>query len=310
MRIAALVRALPLLLVAAAVPALQADVTVRYKTEFKSASGLPGGEQAFAAVAKAIPAESIIRVKGQKAFTTMGGFTAIMDLAKQQLTLLDPAGKRYATVAMKDYADRIKGVMPEIPAEVKAAMAAIKPVIDSKLTGRADTVQGVQVEERQITLAISMPGMGDGPSAEPLMKMVMQVWTAKAGESERLPAMREFAAYSKSSSQIMDPASALKSIFGMIPGVGDAMSKVFEQMDSGNSPMMRMDEALYMGAIPGVPAATAGQPLISIHQEVAELSTAPVEDAVFQIPEGYQAATLDDLFKGMVNSQLNALTGK
>jgi hypothetical protein len=37
-----------------------------------------------------------------------------------------------------------------------------------------------------------------------------------------------------------------------------------------------------------------------MNQEVAELSTAPVPDSVFQIPEGYQEAPASELIKALL----------
>ena len=38
---------------------------------------------------------------------------------------------------------------------------------------------------------------------------------------------------------------------------------------------------------------------MQMNQEVAELSTAPVPDSVFQIREGYQEAAASELIKGL-----------
>jgi hypothetical protein len=39
---------------------------------------------------------------------------------------------------------------------------------------------------------------------------------------------------------------------------------------------------------------------MQMNQELEEISTAPVPDSLFQIPEGYQEATASDLIKGLV----------
>jgi len=39
-------------------------------------------------------------------------------------------------------------------------------------------------------------------------------------------------------------------------------------------------------------------------QEAAELSTAPIEDSIFQIPQGYATAPMEDLMKTLVQPKL------
>ena len=45
-------------------------------------------------------------------------------------------------------------------------------------------------------------------------------------------------------------------------------------------------------------------PLVQIKQEAAELSTAPVDDSVFQVPAGYAAVPMEELMKTMVHFSL------
>jgi hypothetical protein len=49
-----------------------------------------------------------------------------------------------------------------------------------------------------------------------------------------------------------------------------------------------------------MPAADPDAPFMQMNQEVVELSTTPVPDSVFQIPEGYQEAPASELIKGLL----------
>ena len=43
-------------------------------------------------------------------------------------------------------------------------------------------------------------------------------------------------------------------------------------------------------------------PLMQINQEVVELSTDPLDDAIFQVPANFQPASLEDILKGAVSA--------
>jgi len=44
----------------------------------------------------------------------------------------------------------------------------------------------------------------------------------------------------------------------------------------------------------------AEAPVLEMTQELAEMSTAPISDKVFEIPEGYTTAPLGEIIKGMM----------
>jgi hypothetical protein len=48
------------------------------------------------------------------------------------------------------------------------------------------------------------------------------------------------------------------------------------------------------------PGFDANAPFMQINQELSELSTAPIADAVFQVPEGFESAPVADLMKTMI----------
>lgn len=83
-------------------------------------------------------------------------------------------------------------VMPQQPAEAKAAMASLKPTISSKLTGRTQTIQGIEAEEREFLMSVDGPAMPNMP-AGPFMRLRMEFWTAKSSETTRVALLRELA---------------------------------------------------------------------------------------------------------------------
>ncbi len=94
--------------------ALRADVTIRYKIDYKFAESFPPAMmgQALQQMDSSMPKEAVIQVKGNKGYSNYGRMTYLTDFGKQEITLLDTAGKRFATLAMKDFADKLGGSMP------------------------------------------------------------------------------------------------------------------------------------------------------------------------------------------------------
>ena len=73
-------------------------------------------------------------------------------------------------------------------------MAAMKFGADSKMTGRSATIQGIEADERELVITIEGPPMPNVPPG-PMMRMVVQFWTAKDAETMRVPAIREVTGY-------------------------------------------------------------------------------------------------------------------
>jgi hypothetical protein len=58
-------------------------------------------------------------------------------------------------------------------------------------------------------------------------------------------------------------------------------------------------------AAPGqtLPAIDPDAPLLEMNQEVAELSSAPIDAALFEIPKDYAAIPAGDMIHAMINAQ-------
>jgi hypothetical protein len=296
-------------------PALRADVTLRYKTQVDINPNLPQQitQQAMKTLDASLPPSETRQFKNGKMFSS-GSQAAIIDFTKREITLLDPAGKRYATVPADRYGDEIARAMPEMPAEAKAGMAAMKGHAESKATGRTATIQGVECDEREIVMTVDLPPMPN-VLAGPMMRMVMHIWTAKASEAARVPAIGELAGYNLFSIAGMDPVTSMAKTFQQIQGFGDTMATLMKELQSGGtSVFLRMQMEMYMPMLaallkqmPNSPAGAgfdADAPLVHVNQELAEISTAPVPDSVFRVPEGYQSVPAADLLKDLIKQKM------
>jgi hypothetical protein len=282
-----------------------ADVTIRYKMEIKTNSALP------AQMARIMPQETVLRLKGGKGFSTSMGFNSIIDFTTKEITLLDTAGKRYAKLPYDQYGEEVARAMPEMPAEARAAMPSMKADISpTRVTGRTAVIQGVEAEEREIVVSVAGPAMPNMPSG-PMVKLVIHLWSAKPGEVMRVPAIRELTGYSLWSYATMNPTAVMDKMMKQLPGLGGAFAPLMEEMQKGTT-VLRVHMDMFMPAMaamlqrmpaggnPSGASSDPNEPFMQMNQEVAELSAAPVPDSVFQIPEGYQEAPAADLIKTLL----------
>jgi hypothetical protein len=301
-----------LVLAPVTISTLYADVTTRFKTETTMNPAL----QALAAGAMkeaglAAPQETAFRLKGGKGFSSSMGITSIVDLTTKEMTVLDAATMRYAKMTSEQFVDEAARAMPQMPAGASAAIAAMKTSVSStRLTGRTAVIQGVEVEEREMVVTVEGPPIPNAP-AGPAIRMVMQLWTAKASEVTRVPAIRELTGYYLDSFATMNPIANIDKMLKQFPGLAGAIEPLMKEMHS-RTPMLRMHIDLFMPAMIAIiqrmaaggnsPGASLDEsaPLVQVNYELVELSTAPVPDSVFQIPEGYREASPSELIRALL----------
>ncbi len=152
-------------------------------------------------------------------------------------------------------------------------------VSSTRLTGRTATIQGVEAEEREIVVTVDGPPVpsassGNAP-AGPSIRMVMQLWTAKAGEVTRVPAIRELTEYSLDSYATMNPIANIDKMVKQFPGLASALEPLMKEMHS-RTPMLRMHVDLFMPAMVAIlqrMAAVGDGPFVQVNYELVELST-------------------------------------
>jgi hypothetical protein len=223
------------------------------------------------------------------------------------------------------------GKMPKVPnaseeqqkmmADMMAKMLAnLKTTFNSKKTGRTDTIQGIQADEREITLTIEMPIPMGGPDAVIHMKMVSQMWSARPEEALKNQAIRELAGYNLYAHYIMNPANMMQRFTSGMPGATDAFKSMTEELSKTKGLLLRSHVSMYMPLPPSAVKQMAQQnpgagpinpdaPMFEMTQEAVELSSAPVDAALFQIPADYKVSAADDMVKGLFQSQMAAFTG-
>lgn len=303
-----------------AAPGLRADVTIRYQSEFKPSAALQPIMEKIGKTMDANTATSI-RMKGNKGYTTAGNWTEIFDFVKQEVTVIDPARKTFASMPASQFADKMAGALPQAPSEhmqaMQQAMASIKTNVDSRMTGKTAEIQGVQAEEREVTVTMDIPMPPGINQAGPSLRMVMHIWTAKKEEALRVPAIRELTGYQAWQRYVLNPVGMLQKLAGKVPGMSNIMDPMVEEMMKNPSVILRTHVEMYMPFLAVVAKQMAAQgqtfptidpdaPVIEMTQEVAELSSAPVDASLFEIPKDYAAVPADDMVQNMVKAQSGA----
>jgi len=187
----------------------------------------------------------------------------------------------------------------------------MKTNLDSRSTGQSATIQGIQTEEREFVLTVDMalPGVPSTPA--PFLKLVMQVWIAKPEETERVPALQEFKKYRTSAGSTMNVADTIKQVFSAMPGMGDNIRAMIEEMTTNSAVSLRTHCEVVMPLLALLSAQMPKQalpagldpnaPLLVMNQEVVDLSADAIDSAIFEVPAGYQAVSLEEIFAGAVS---------
>jgi len=300
---------LPALLLVACT-SLYADVTMRMGLELKFNVAIPGD------VPKLPFNEISTRIKGDRGYAVFGPIVAITDLSTGKITLLDAKGQRFATITMADYISKLAGAGgpggQNMPEEAKQMLAKIKFDAESHETGRTSRIQGIDAVEREVVIHISIPVPIPGQENGLRIDLKMQIWKPAPAEFERVPALRELAAYNERNKGFGDMSVIMHQMFGAVPGVGDQVGKMADEMKKGGQAMLGMRIGLFVpGLAKMMQSAGKGefvamlppedQPLASVNMDLKELSSDTVPDAVFAIPAGYKAAPLEDLMAGLTS---------
>jgi hypothetical protein len=295
---------------AALSPCLWADATVKYHTDIQALQGTAVSvplNQALGGLG-----DMVIRIKGNKAYTSQGSLASIMDLMTQELTLVDAPHKRFASAPASKYTEQMKAAVPAVPAQAREIFASMKSNLESRSTGRTEVIQGVQAEEREFVMTLDMAMPGGPPTPGPFMKIVMQVWSPKADEGQRVAALQELKNYTASATVAMNPAEMIKQIAGGLPGFGDNLAALVKESTANGGVALRTHMEIVMPFLalmsrqlpqqPGQPLSglDPNAPLMQMTQEVVELSTDPIDDALFTVPAEYQPASLEEILNGMI----------
>ena len=312
-----------LLLVA---PVVHADGSLRFKATFKLGSMIPPAllQQGGKPMPTIEPIVSVIRVQGNKEYAGSELHPVIYDFSTQQVTVLDPAGKHFATVYTTDYLPQLATAfpaMPTLPPQAKAILQTMKAVFSSKKTGRTDSVLGVQVNESVWTIslelpanALPLPGAANTPDGTiTIARVVAHSWNANSDDVANNPALKEVMAHKGSAfTGLYNPESFLK-VLTDYPGIHDPLAAAIGRYMNNPPVTLKMEAEIYMPIMAQIAPMMAAQgklppdfnpnaPLGEIDVVADQLSAAPIDPAVFQVPVDYTSMPLPDLIKAVAKT--------
>jgi hypothetical protein len=286
----------------AAVPSLHADVTLRYETRTTLNPSLPPqiAEVMMKSLSMTLPEMSAQQFRNGKLFYSQAKLNLIVDTAKREITMIDSLGRRYATVPADQYGSAISGSMPEVPGQARSMPGSMKIHAESAPGGATATIQGIQAEDHALVFTIDGP-TGQGLPGGPMVRMTMHMWLAKGSEALRVQALREVSGYNLMAMEALSPVATIQKMFQQFSGMGDAFAGLQKDLIAGGgSVMLRMQLDMFvpmMAALTGQAASDPNAPFVQITQELAQISTEAVPDSVFQVPDGYQAATVAEILQ-------------
>ena len=270
----------------------RAELTLRYTVEMKIGSGAPPAlakalEQQMAATP---PQGRSIRIKGDKTLSKLGALTAIIDNSTSAITLLNPATKQYAQVST---AEVIDGLKAKLPTATAAVLKNMKFDVQTSNTGQFATLSGMRAEEHLMRLTVSMdlPGTPEGP----LIRMEIHTWLASPDELNRIPALRQYAATAQRALSVSAAGDAMEKLFDQLPGVADKMRLLTDEAArNAGSLTLKTQAALY------IPKGDPNAPMLTTTNDLAEISSDPIDDSVFAVPPDFQLAPPAELVKALL----------
>ncbi|MBZ5606936.1 MAG: hypothetical protein LAP38_01650 [Acidobacteriia bacterium] len=291
-------------------PVLRADVTVRYKNDFQSASFLPAGAMPSKS---SVPQLSVMRLKGSKAYADLGAFSSVIDVGSGEITLIDADHKKFAKAPFKDYENRVEealaAIKPVLSPEAQKTLDSMKSSVALKKTGRTDVIQGVQAEETEMTVLIDMALPEGLPQAGPMMRVVMQFWGARPEEAPRVPAIRQLAGFSAYNSAVMNPFEMIEKTLAHVPGMSQDFAPKLRELASNSPLLLKSHVALFMPMMAQLAQQMEKQgqplpagfdpsaPLIELNTEIVEMSVDAIQDSVFDVPADFEIASFDEILK-------------
>ena len=274
-----------------AVQAARADLTLRYTFTFKFGSFLPPQtvDSLKQQMANRMTEGTTLQIKGDRVYTSMGQMFTVADYAKGEITVVDPKTRRFASVPLAEYPAKLVAAqkLPPMPPDAQRIFDNLKLDVKSSKTGQTATIHEIRTAENLLVILVEM-------TAGMQMRTEIHTWNAAAEELRRTSALRELAAYASRPKGGLDPVEMMTKLLAGVPGMGEKLrAPMQEMMKSAGGAVIRMRTATFMPAMSG--GTSPGEPLTEIAMELAELSAAPVEDARFEVPAGYQTAAMEDL---------------
>src|SRR6516225_4566797 len=125
--------------------AASADITLRQTSTIKLPSFIPPEFEADIRdqLQRSMPAETVLRIRGDKAYASYGPLAAIADYRRNEVTLVDPKSQRYAILPLAEFGDRFAAALQATVLRGASQPPAQSPRFDvtAKKTGLVAPIQ-------------------------------------------------------------------------------------------------------------------------------------------------------------------------
>ena len=238
-------------------------------------------EGPFAGMVGGLMPRMVMHIKGTKARADVevGGQTmsSITDLASKQVTILNSATKTAQVLTVGSIPGLPEGTPPPVLPEIESSF---------KPTGKTQVIAGTTCEEVEVRFAISTAKAAASAPAEAgdMMKNLRLVlngtmWVGKSG-----PGVAEYLAFTSSAAK--QGAAALMNSFP--GGGGNGLDRLIEVFSGAGGMPYLTELALTIEGNEQLAAFLKQQGPIKVTNKVVDVSTDPIPDDVFRVPEGYQ----------------------
>jgi hypothetical protein len=238
---------------------------------------------------------------------------------------MDPTRKLFATTSVAELVGQLLASMPArpaIPAQAQMFLQSMTMTYASQKTGRTGMTLGLQTEETEMTLSLNMPlppamlALLPNASAQPgapvtILKMVIHLWYPTQTEVARVPALGEFTSFwtdeTSMNADVTSLMAAMQKLLGKYPGLGSGFAAMTADTFKNRRVMLKMDVELYAPVMAQLAPIMKAQrmpdfdlsaPVLELHSEAVEVSSAPIADSVFAVPSDYRATPVVDFLKG------------
>jgi TonB family protein len=175
-----------------------------------------------------------------------------------------------------------------MPDQTRQTLAGFKMNFESSKNAKTETVQGIEGHTREIIMTM------DGPMG-PIAKTTMHIVSAGADQAVKFPAIWEYNGYLAWSVRKMNPVETMRPLLGIMPGMGDGLAKLIE--DGAKEPALMLKTEITMSM-----AMLGTEPVMHLTQTLTEISTAPIDDALFRIPTGFNEATVSEIMQALMKA--------
>ena len=288
------VAAVALLMVAA--PLLRADFTMGYEVILEVPAWLTPelAKQLKEGLRTRLPEFLTVQVRGDKGFFGTQRFKVVADYSKQEVTILEPPQKRFATMPMKDYPGAVRAAMPGMPGPVQAALGTTKPKFSIRKTGRSEYILGFSADEYEAEFSVEPAGELAARYQAPIAKTVLRLWIA-APENLVQPGVSYYMDKMQWLIANMNLVVLTQLGLGSLPGAGQEFTGAIEQLTKSNALVVQAELELYAPtlwmaeqelarAAGALPVALTNVVVAKISLELGGISFDEIEDGDFTPP--------------------------